>query len=39
VLQFAGGNTTELTDAVFEANQRDIIDQVRNVLVVAAGTL
>lgn len=39
VLQFGEGNTTELTDPVFEANQRDIIDQVRNVLVVAAGTL
>lgn len=39
VLQFAEGNTTELTDPVFEANQRDIIAQVRGVLVVAAGTL
>jgi pyrrolidone-carboxylate peptidase len=39
VLQFAEGNTTELTDPVFEANQRDIVDQVRNVLAVAAGTL
>jgi hypothetical protein len=39
VLQFAEGNTTELTDPVFEQNQRDIVDQVRNVLVVAAGTL
>ena len=39
VLQFAEGNTTELTDPVFEANQRNIIDQVRNILVVAAGTL
>ncbi len=39
VLQFADGNTTELTDPVFEANQRDIVDQVRGVLVVAAGTL
>jgi pyrrolidone-carboxylate peptidase len=39
VLQFAEGNTTELTDPVFEANQRDIVDQVRNVLVVAGGTL
>ena len=38
VLQFALGNTTELTDPVFEANQRDIVDQVRNILVVAAGT-
>ncbi len=39
VLEFGAGNTTELTDPTFEANQRDIIDQVRNVLVVAAGTL
>ena len=39
VLRFSAGNTTELTDPVFEANQRDIIDQVRNILVVAAGTL
>ena len=39
VLQFSEGNRTELTDPVFEANQRDIINQVRNVLVVAAGTL
>jgi pyrrolidone-carboxylate peptidase len=39
VLQFAQGNTTELTDPVFETNQLDIINQVRAVLVVAAGTL
>jgi hypothetical protein len=39
VLQFGPGNTTELTDPVFEQNQRDIIDQARAVLVVAAGTL
>jgi pyrrolidone-carboxylate peptidase len=39
VLQFSAGNTTALTDPVFEANQRDIIRQVRNILVVAAGTL
>lgn len=39
VLEFAPGNTTEVTDPVFEANQRDIIDQIRSVLVVAAGTL
>ncbi|WP_198942917.1 pyroglutamyl peptidase [Actinophytocola xanthii] len=38
VLQFAEGNTTELTDPVFEANQRAIVDQVRSVLVVVAGT-
>ena len=39
VLQFGEGNTTELTDPVFEANQHDIVNQVRNILVVAAGTL
>lgn len=39
VLKFAAGNTTELTDPTFEANQRDIVDQVRNILVVAGGTL
>jgi len=39
VLEFAPGNTTELTDPVFAANQKDIADQVRAVLVVAAGTL
>jgi pyrrolidone-carboxylate peptidase len=39
VLEFGPGNLTEVTDPVFEANQRDIIDQVRAVLVVAAGTL
>ncbi len=39
VLEFGAGNTTELTDPVFEANQRDIVDQVRAVLGVAAGTL
>jgi pyrrolidone-carboxylate peptidase len=39
VLEFGPGNTTELTDPVFEANQLDIINQVRAVLVVAAGTL
>ncbi|MGH3761723.1 pyroglutamyl peptidase, partial [Actinophytocola sp.] len=38
VLEFGPGNTTELTDPVFERNLRDIIDQVRAVLVVAAGT-
>jgi hypothetical protein len=38
VLQFAPDNTTELTDPVFEANQLDIINQVRAVLTVAAGT-
>jgi pyrrolidone-carboxylate peptidase len=39
VLQFAADNTTELTDPTFETNQRDIIDQARAVLAVAAGTL
>lgn len=39
VLQFAPGNTTELTDPTFETNQRDIIDQVRTVVIVATGTL
>lgn len=39
VLEFAPGNTTELTDPVFETNQLDIINQVRAVLTVAAGTL
>jgi len=39
VLEFGPGNTTELTDPVFETNQLDIINQVRAVLVVAAGTL
>ncbi|MFL6126835.1 pyroglutamyl peptidase [Actinophytocola sp.] len=37
VLQFAADNTTELTDPTFETNQLDIINQVRAVLVVAAG--
>jgi pyrrolidone-carboxylate peptidase len=39
VLKFADGNSTELTDPTFEANQRDIVDQTRAILVVAAGTL
>jgi pyrrolidone-carboxylate peptidase len=39
VLEFGTGNSTELTDPTFEANQRDIIDQVRAILTVAAGTL
>ncbi len=39
VLEFGAGNTTELTDPVFAANQRDIVDQVRAVLTVAAGTI
>ena len=39
VLQFGDGNTTELTDPTFEANLRDIVDQMRAILVVAAETL
>jgi pyrrolidone-carboxylate peptidase len=39
VLEFGAGNTTELTDPTFEANQLDIINQVRAILTVAAGTL
>lgn len=39
VLEFGAGNTTELTDPTFETNQLDIINQVRAVLTVAAGTL
>jgi pyrrolidone-carboxylate peptidase len=39
VLEFAPDNKTELTDPVFEANQRDIVDQVRAILAVAAGTV
>jgi pyrrolidone-carboxylate peptidase len=35
VLEFGPGNTTELTDPVFEQNQRDIVDQIRAVLTVA----
>jgi len=35
VLEFGPGNTTELTDPVFEQNQRDIVDQIRAVLKVA----
>lgn len=35
VLQFAPGNTTELTDPVFEQNQIDIVDQIHAVLTVA----
>jgi pyrrolidone-carboxylate peptidase len=38
VLQFAAGNTSKVTDSTFEANQRDIVDQVRSILIVAAGT-
>jgi pyrrolidone-carboxylate peptidase len=35
VLEFGPGNTTELTDPVFEQNQRDIVTQIRTVLKVA----
>jgi pyrrolidone-carboxylate peptidase len=35
VLEFGPGNTTELTDPVFEQNQQDIVDQIRAVLTVA----
>jgi pyrrolidone-carboxylate peptidase len=37
VLLFGTGNTTELTDPVFERNQLDIINQVRAIVIVAAG--
>lgn len=36
VLQFGPGNTTELTDPVFEANQLAILNQARAILVLAA---
>ncbi|TDV46091.1 pyroglutamyl peptidase [Actinophytocola oryzae] len=39
VLQFDPANTTELTDPTFATNQLDIVNQVRAVLTVAAGTL
>ncbi|GAB3451270.1 pyroglutamyl-peptidase I [Actinophytocola sediminis] len=39
VLEFGPDNVSEVTDPVFAANQRDIIDQVRAVLTVAAGSL
>lgn len=37
VLQFGPGNTTELTDPVFEANQSAILNQAWSLLVLAAG--
>ena len=37
VLQFGPGNTTELTDPVFEANQLAILNQAREILILAAG--
>jgi hypothetical protein len=39
VLNFAAGNTTELTDPTFVQNRTDIINQVRAIVIVAAGTL
>jgi pyrrolidone-carboxylate peptidase len=39
VLEFGPDNTTELTDPVFEANQLDIVNQVRAVLTVALEAL
>lgn len=39
VLDFAPGNTTEITDPVFIQNRTDIINQVRAIVIVAAGTL
>ncbi|WP_174267323.1 pyroglutamyl peptidase [Streptomyces sp. SLBN-31] len=36
VLQFAGGNTTEITDAEFVRNRLDIVAQVRAIITVAA---
>ncbi|GAB7108121.1 hypothetical protein JCM4814A_64350 [Streptomyces phaeofaciens JCM 4814] len=37
VLQFAAGNTTEVTDPEFVRNRLDIVAQVRAILAVAAG--
>ncbi|UYQ61953.1 pyroglutamyl peptidase [Streptomyces peucetius] len=37
VLQFAAGNTTEITDPEFVRNRLDIIDQTREIIRVAAG--
>jgi pyrrolidone-carboxylate peptidase len=39
VLQFGAGNTTEITDPTFIQNRTDIINQVRAIVIVAAGTL
>jgi pyrrolidone-carboxylate peptidase len=39
VLDFAPGNTTEITDPTFIQNRTDIINQVRAIVTVAAGTL
>ncbi|MET0234949.1 MAG: pyroglutamyl peptidase [Kibdelosporangium sp.] len=35
VLQFAPGNTTEVTDPVFEQNRSDIVTQIREIIKVA----
>ncbi|WP_433871296.1 pyroglutamyl peptidase [Saccharopolyspora sp. CA-218241] len=37
ILEFGPGNTTEITDPVFEANRRDINAQFRTILTVAVG--
>lgn len=37
ILEFGPGNTTEITDPVFEAGRRDINAQFRNILTVAVG--
>jgi len=39
VLMFDKENTTEISDPEFEQNRTDIVDQVRAILTVAAGTL
>jgi hypothetical protein len=38
VLQFAAGNTTEVTDPEFVRNRLDIIGQTREIIRVAAGS-
>ncbi|MFD1052042.1 pyroglutamyl peptidase, partial [Kibdelosporangium lantanae] len=37
VLEFGPGNTTQVTDPVFEQNRTDIVAQMRAILTVAAG--
>jgi pyrrolidone-carboxylate peptidase len=39
VLNFAPGNTTEITDPTFIQNRTDIINQIRAIIIVAAGKL
>jgi hypothetical protein len=39
VLNFDPANTTEITDPTFIRNRTDIINQVRAIVTVAAGTL